>query len=158
MSGNDDRICSFCRETGPPDRPLFQGPGLNVCICGDCVAFARRLLLDASGEARGECSFCGRTRLQSRQLVFGPGVHICSECVAFASRRLDGGGPADGAAARGPWRRALARVRSLLSRPRVAIALRPVRALRVPWPALAALRAGLGAGPPRRGAHRLSPR
>lgn len=115
MSRNENQACSFCNQTGPHAHPMFPGPGMNIRICGKCVAFARQVLLDnPSEEKHGDCSFCGRTQAQAKQLIFGPGVNICSECVAFASRRLDGGGSANAKTLWFPWRRILARVRSLI--------------------------------------------
>ena len=91
---------------------MLSGPGMNIRICGECVTFAKQLLLDKrSDEPPGECSFCGRTQAQTMKLVFGPGVNMCSECITFASQRLDGGSSARTKTRSSVWRRALARVR-----------------------------------------------
>ena len=39
------------------------------------------------------CSFCGKNETEVRKLVAGPKVHICDECVALASRVMQGDGP-----------------------------------------------------------------
>ena len=116
MNKNESQACSFCcNQPEAPTQSMFQGPGMNTRICGKCVTFAKQLLLGKPRkETHGDCSFCGRTQAQTEQLIFGPGVNICSECVAFASRRHDGDGPANANTLWFPWRRILARVRSFI--------------------------------------------
>ena len=41
------------------------------------------------------CSFCRKTESAVAKLVAGPRVYICDECVAIASRMMEGGGPHD---------------------------------------------------------------
>lgn len=120
MSTDENQVCSFCNQPGSPTQSMFQGPGMNTRICATCVIFAKQLLLGKPCEEKhGDCSFCGRTQAQAKQLIFGPGVNICSECVAFASRRLDGDGPENAKILRFPLRRILARFRSLISGHRI---------------------------------------
>ena len=37
------------------------------------------------------CSFCGKKDAEVSKLVAGPRVYICDECVAVASRLMEGG-------------------------------------------------------------------
>jgi hypothetical protein len=37
------------------------------------------------------CSFCGKRDAEVSKLVAGPRVYICDECVAVASRLMEGG-------------------------------------------------------------------
>lgn len=65
---------------------------------------------------RLRCSFCRKDETRVSKLVAGPRVYICDECVAAASRIMDGGTPGDGRTldAEPPaWRRLLARARRL---------------------------------------------
>ena len=65
---------------------------------------------------RLRCSFCRKDENEVSKLVAGPRVLICDECVAVASRLMEGG-PADDHTPReaGPsaWRRTLSRARRL---------------------------------------------
>ena len=45
------------------------------------------------GRKRLACSFCGRSEAEVAKLVAGPKVYICDECVALASRIMNGDGP-----------------------------------------------------------------
>ena len=36
------------------------------------------------------CSFCGKSEIEVAKLVAGPKVYICDECVALASRIMQG--------------------------------------------------------------------
>lgn len=115
MSKNENQACSFCNQTGPHAHPMFSGPGMNIRICGKCVTFAQRVLLDhPSEEKHGDCSFCGRTQDQTGKLIFGPGVNICLLCVTFASQRLDGGDSANAKTTWSLWHKRLTRIRSLI--------------------------------------------
>ena len=65
---------------------------------------------------RLRCSFCGKDETEVLKLVAGPRVYICDECVAAASRIMDGGPSDDGRpldAAPSAWRRLLSRARRL---------------------------------------------
>jgi len=59
-----------------------------------------------------ECSFCRKTEDQVAKLVAGPAVYICDECVAVASKIMEGSAPTD-ARARRP---ALERLKSFCRR------------------------------------------
>ena len=60
------------------------------------------------------CSFCRKNESAVAKLVAGPRVYICDECVAIASRMMEGGGPNDPRPeAKGPARNLLSRVRRL---------------------------------------------
>jgi hypothetical protein len=65
---------------------------------------------------RLRCSFCRKDETRVSKLVAGPRVYICDECVAAASRIMDGG-PADEGrshdAAPSAWRRLLSHARRL---------------------------------------------
>ena len=66
---------------------------------------------------RLRCSFCRKGEAEVSKLVAGPRVYICDECVAVASRMMQGRSPDDGAAATAEptiWRKVSARVRQLL--------------------------------------------
>ena len=63
------------------------------------------------------CSFCGKKDEEVSKLVAGPRVFICDECVAVASRLMEGGTQDGGQRpAGGPtvWQRLSTRVRQLL--------------------------------------------
>jgi hypothetical protein len=62
------------------------------------------------------CSFCGKKDAEVSKLVAGPRVFICDECVAVASRLMEGGPPDDSPppkAAPTLWRKLSARARQL---------------------------------------------
>jgi ClpX C4-type zinc finger len=62
------------------------------------------------------CSFCGKKDEEVSKLVAGPRVFICDECVAVASRLMEGGTQDGGQTqACGPtvWQRLSTRVRQL---------------------------------------------
>ena len=66
---------------------------------------------------RLRCSFCGRKDEEVSKLVAGPRVYICDECVAAASRLMEGGTHDDGqphGVRPTVWRRLSARARQLL--------------------------------------------
>ena len=63
------------------------------------------------------CSFCGKQEAEISKLVAGPRVYICDECVALASRIMEGDSSADTQLPGGEWsvwRRLLTRARRLL--------------------------------------------
>ena len=62
------------------------------------------------------CSFCGKRDAEVSKLVAGPRVYICDECVAVASRIMDGGTDDGQRPKDGPtfWRKLLTRARRLL--------------------------------------------
>jgi hypothetical protein len=65
---------------------------------------------------RLRCSFCGKKDAEVSKLVAGPRVFICDECVAVASRLMEGGPPDDGQppkVAPTLWRKLSARARRL---------------------------------------------
>ena len=65
---------------------------------------------------RLRCSFCRKDETQVSKLVAGPRVYICDECVAVASRIMDGGPTDEGRtpdAAPSAWRRLLSQARRL---------------------------------------------
>jgi ATP-dependent protease Clp ATPase subunit len=111
----EDQACSFCKKSASHTQHMFSGPGMNIRICGECVTFAKQLLLDnPNKENQGDCSFCGRTKAQVKQLIFGPGVNICSECVTFAGQQHDGDDSASAKTSWFTWRGILSRVRNLI--------------------------------------------
>ncbi len=59
------------------------------------------------------CTFCRKSENQVRKLVSGPGVYICDACVeaAYDIVQAEGGSPRP----ESRWRRAVARVRTVLS-------------------------------------------
>lgn len=62
------------------------------------------------------CSFCGKKEAEVSKLVAGPRVYICDECVAVASRLMEGGTHDDGAphqALTTIWRKLSARARQV---------------------------------------------
>ena len=65
---------------------------------------------------RLRCSFCGKRDAEVSKLVAGPRVYICDECVAVASRLMDGGTDDGQRLKNGPtfWRKLLTRARRLL--------------------------------------------
>lgn len=62
------------------------------------------------------CSFCGKKDEEVSKLVAGPRVFICDECVAVASRLMEGGTHDDQMPTARPtfWQRLSTRVRQLL--------------------------------------------
>jgi hypothetical protein len=61
------------------------------------------------------CSFCNKTDAEVSKLVAGPRVFICDECVAVASRLMDGPpAPPPSAEHRSLWRRVSSSVARLL--------------------------------------------
>jgi ClpX C4-type zinc finger len=65
---------------------------------------------------RLRCSFCRKDETQVSKLVAGPRVYICDECVAAASRIMDGGPTDDDQpldAEPTAWRRMVCRARRL---------------------------------------------
>ena len=65
---------------------------------------------------RLRCSFCRKDETQVSKLVAGPRVYICDECVAAASRIMDGGPTDEGRtpdAGSSVWRRLSYRARRL---------------------------------------------
>ena len=63
------------------------------------------------------CSFCKKNDTEVAKLVAGPRVYICDECVAVASRIMEGGSHHDSPpSTTGPtiWRKVFARARQLL--------------------------------------------
>jgi len=62
------------------------------------------------------CSFCGKRDEEVSKLVAGPRVYICDECVAAASRIMDGGTDDGQRPKDGPtfWRKLLTRARRVL--------------------------------------------
>jgi hypothetical protein len=75
------------------------------------------------------CSFCGKKDEEVSKLVAGPRVFICDECVAVASRLMEGGTHGGQTPAVRPtvWQRLSTRVRQVL---------RGGGARRVGWPAV----------------------
>ena len=66
---------------------------------------------------RLRCSFCKKNNSEVSKLVAGPRVYICDECVAIASRMMEGGSPDDSPPAKVEptiWRKVLVRARQLL--------------------------------------------
>jgi ATP-dependent Clp protease ATP-binding subunit ClpX len=66
---------------------------------------------------RLRCSFCGKSNDEVLKLVAGPWVYICDECVAVASRMMEGDPPGDNqppTVEPRMWRKLLARARQLL--------------------------------------------
>jgi len=66
---------------------------------------------------RLRCSFCKKNEAEVSKLVAGPRVYICDECVAAASRMMEGGSDDDSSAAKVElkiWRKVSARARQLL--------------------------------------------
>ena len=62
------------------------------------------------------CSFCGKKDVGVSKLVAGPRVYICDECVAVASRLMEGGPPDDSQPPKVGstfWRKVSARARQL---------------------------------------------
>jgi hypothetical protein len=65
---------------------------------------------------RLRCSFCKKDETEVSKLVAGPRVYICDECVAAASRAMEGGADDDGRPLNtrwSAWRRLLSRARRL---------------------------------------------
>ena len=71
------------------------------------------------GQKLLRCSFCGKDETQVSKLVAGPKVYICDACVSTARQIMDHSGDATPKARPSAWRRLLAHVRQLLSRPDV---------------------------------------
>ena len=68
------------------------------------------------------CSFCGKGEADVAKLVAGPKVYICDECVAVASRMMEGDGPDQPTThdrRRGFLERLRARIHALLERGQV---------------------------------------
>ena len=62
------------------------------------------------------CSFCGKRDEEVSKLVAGPRVYICDECVAIASRIMDGDADGGQRPKDAPtfWRKLLNRARRVL--------------------------------------------
>jgi len=63
------------------------------------------------------CSFCRKQETEVAKLVAGPGVYICDQCVAIASRIMEGSSGDSGQPPQAEarlWRKLSARIRRLV--------------------------------------------
>ena len=96
-------FCSFCGTSQVDARKLVAGPG--VWICEQCVASARRVMIDstpteddlerfalaAPGDRNLRCSFCGRKLGRVEHIVTGgsPLRGICDHCLKLCDEVLE---------------------------------------------------------------------
>ncbi len=96
-------FCSFCGTSQVDARKLVAGPG--VWICEQCVASARRVMIDSSpmeddlerfalaapGDHNVRCDFCGNMPGRVEHIVTGgsPLRGICDRCLKLCGEVLE---------------------------------------------------------------------